>query len=72
MARPKSFLRNLSIDRAGRAHKCHHCTHRLQKGEKRLKVKVDRKIEHFCIKCAIKFMRMDIEKLNSLIAQISE
>jgi glutaminase len=67
MPRPKSLLKNVSIDRAGKSHNCQHVrTHRILTGEKRLKLKVDRTYEHFCKQCALNMIDADITKLQLL------
>jgi hypothetical protein len=72
MARPKSFVASIEMDEAQRAHNCqHNAGHRILKGERRLKLKVERTSEHFCRDCAIKFLKADVEKLEALIAQLS-
>ena len=49
MARSKSLLPNLVVDEAKKAHDCqHNRAHRLQQGDKRLRVRVQRTYEHFC------------------------
>lgn len=72
MARPKSFVASIEIDEAQRAHNCqHNATHRILKGERRLKLKVERTAEHFCRECALKFLRADVQKLETLIDRLS-
>ena len=72
MARPKSFVvGNLSIDHAKRAHNCQHSSkHRIVRGEARLKVKVGRSVEHYCLACAMGFVDRDIRKLQELQSEV--
>jgi hypothetical protein len=71
MPRPKSVLLRLEVDTAQRSHPCqHNPAHRLQKGDKRLKVTKNRSPEHFCIACAIPIIDKDVEKLRSLADQL--
>ena len=72
MARPKSLLPQLSVDHAKRAHDCQHNSHhRLQRGDTRLKVKVDQTYEHFCVQCALEIINRDIEKLRALARELA-
>ena len=72
MGRPKSFVASITIDEAQRAHNCqHNASHRILKGERRLKLKVERSAEHFCCSCALKFLKADMEKLDALVVQLS-
>jgi hypothetical protein len=71
MGRPKSFIQPMSIDRAGRAHSCQHsAAHVLQKGDVRLKLRVDRSYEHFCRDCAIASLQADILTLQLLVEEL--
>jgi hypothetical protein len=59
MPNPKSLLRSISIDVAGNSHNCqHNGSHRIQKGEFRLKTKRDgASPEHFCLSCALESVK---------------
>jgi len=71
MGRQKSVLQRLAVDEAERAHDCqHNQTHRLQRGDKRLKVTKDRTPEHFCVTCALKIIETDIAKLQALAVEL--
>jgi hypothetical protein len=73
MAKPKSFLARLAVDHALRAHPCqHNKKHRLQKGDVRLKMTVDRADEHFCGPCALESISLDIRELEDLRQQLLE
>jgi hypothetical protein len=39
-------------------------------GERRLKVKVGRSYEHYCLECARKILVGDSAKLNALVAEL--
>lgn len=67
MPRPKSLLPNAVVDQAKKAHPCqHNPRHRLERGQKRLKVRVGRTYEHFCAECSIDTIERDIAKLQAL------
>ena len=71
MAKPKSFIKTLSIDTAQKSHSCkHNGKHIISKGNKRLKLKVNRTYEHFCIICAKDFIQNDINKLKTLLQEL--
>ena len=73
MPRPKSILQRVEIDTAQRAHDCqHNSQHRIQRGDKRLKVTKDRTPEHYCCECAKAIIDRDIEQLKSLRGQFLE
>ena len=71
MARRKSFIPRLTIDNALKSHNCqHNKSHRIQQGDKRLKVPVDRSFEHFCVACALESIAGDIEELQRLVEEL--
>lgn len=71
MPRQKSILKKISVDKAMRTHSCQHVkTHRVQQGEKRLKLTVNRTHEHFCTQCALQIIHSDIEKLQKIRDQL--
>lgn len=71
MARPKSLLLPISVDRALRSHKCqHNSKHEIAKGDLRLKVAVGRSHEHFCMSCGEKFIEHAMEKLRKISAEL--
>ncbi|WP_025849458.1 hypothetical protein [Paenibacillus ehimensis] len=73
MPRPKTFIKSIEVDEAKRAHSCQHVSsHRIQTGEKRLKLKVERTFEHFCTPCALKMIDSDIEKLQNIRTQLTQ
>jgi len=73
MAKPKSFLKSLTIDNAKRAHNCQHSSkHRIMKGDVRLGLKVDRSIEYFCKECAITFLENGAGELEKLLTELKK
>ncbi len=73
MPRPKSILQKVEIDIAQRAHNCqHNSRHRIQRGDKRLKIKKERSWEHYCCDCAKAIMGRDIKHLQNLREQFLE
>jgi hypothetical protein len=65
-------LKPLSIDKAKAAHRCkHNQTHRLQKGDIRLRLKVERTQQYFCASCASQSIKADIEHLNDLLSALN-
>lgn len=71
MARPKSIIQRVGVDEAQKAHNCqHNPKHRLERGDKRLKVWDQRSAEHYCVDCALKIIERDIAKLNELAQQL--
>lgn len=71
MPRPKSIVQRVEIDRAQRAHNCqHNAAHRIQAGEKRLKLRDGRSAEHYCTSCALAIINRDISKLRTLAEEL--
>ncbi len=71
MAKPKSVLLRMEVDQAIRSHGCQHSAkHRLQPGDKRLKVTKDRTDEHFCVACALEMIDVATAKLQSLAIEL--
>ena len=71
MPRPKSIVQRVEIDRAKHAHNCqHNSAHRIQAGDKRLKLRDGRSAEHYCTACALAIIARDIEKLQALAAEL--
>ena len=67
MGRIKTLLTQVKVDYAKKAHNCQaDATHRLQKSDKRLKVKKGMGWDHYCWSCAMKIFAKDIEELNKL------
>jgi len=71
MPRPKSIVQRVEIDQAKRAHNCqHNAAHRIQAGEKRLKVWDGRSAKHYCTACAHAIIERDISKLQKLAGEL--
>lgn len=71
MPRPKSILKRVEIDVAQKAHNCqHNDKHRIQCGQKRLKVWKDRSYEHYCLECALDIIKRDTARLQELISEL--
>jgi hypothetical protein len=71
MPRPKSILQRVEVDEVRRAHDCqHNKCHRLQRGEKRLKLWNQRSYEHYCAACALDIIARDIARLQDLAEQL--
>ena len=67
----KSILVRALVDEAKHAHNCqHNARHRLQRGDRRLKVTENRADEHFCVSCALKTIERDKAKLDRLARQL--
>jgi len=72
MPRPKSIVQRVEIDCAKHSHNCqHNAAHRIQAGEKRLKLWNGRSREHYCTKCALTIIERDISKLQELVKELS-
>jgi hypothetical protein len=71
VARARSLIQPLSVDVAIRTHRCEHSArHVINKGEKRLKVRVGRSYEHYCSACAEKFIALALAQLNEVLTQL--
>lgn len=71
MPRPKSIIQRVEVDEAQRAHDCQHSSnHRLERGDKRLKVWKQRSHDHYCVGCALGIIARDIERLHELARQL--
>lgn len=73
MARVRSLLDSVQFDEAGSSHNCQASrAHRIQIRTRRLKVKVGRSHEHYCLECARKILTADAAKLSALLAELDE
>lgn len=73
VGKTKSFLKNISIDTAKLSHSCkHNKKHKINKGDKRLKLKEDRAFQHFCVECARESLKKDISELNALLIELEK
>lgn len=71
MPRPKSLIVSMEITAAGRAHNCrHNDNHRIEKGVKRLTIKVDGDEHHYCLACAKTFLVKDLGRLQAILADV--
>jgi len=71
MARLKTFVKNVKIDFAQKAHNCKHSkAHRIQRGDKRVGVKEGRSTQYYCVACASMSLKADIERLEQLRAEV--
>lgn len=72
MPRIRSLVERTLVDEAGRAHNCQaNARHRIQRGDKRLKVRNGRSWDHYCLDCAQTIVDRDIGKLNELIKELN-
>ena len=66
----KSLLMRVAIDEALRAHNCQaNARHRIEMGDRRLKVRTGRSWDHYCVSCASKILGRDIHALQTLQLQ---
>jgi hypothetical protein len=71
MGRPKSFLPQLTIDRAERRHSCRQQdSHVILQGDARLTMKEGRDVKRYCLDCSIKFLSADQLRLVELIKEL--
>ena len=67
MSRIRSLVTRIEIDLAQRAHNCQANTrHRIERGDKRLKVRNGRSWDHYCLDCARTIIGRDITTLKTL------
>ena len=63
----------LTVDSAKRGHNCQHVrSHRIEEGDRRLKVPKGRSFEHFCVACGLNIIQRDITKLRELLADLED
>ena len=66
----KSLVIRVEIDHALKAHNCQaNNRHRLERGDRRLKVRNGRSWDHYCVPCATNILARDLAKLRALLAQ---
>ena len=71
MPRLKSLLIRVEVDVAQRAHNCQgNIRHRVERGDKRLKVRNGRSWDHYCLECARSIVRRDIGTLDTLARDV--
>lgn len=69
MPRPKSIIQRVEVDEAQKAHNCqHNKSHRLERGDRRLKVWKQRSHDHYCAACGLEIVARDIAKLQEIAA----
>lgn len=68
MPRIRSLRIRAEVDVAQRAHNCQGNTrHRIERGDKRLKVRNGRSWDHYCLECAMNIVRRDIAAFEALM-----
>jgi len=73
MPRPKSIIQRAEVDNVQKAHNCqHNRNHRLERGDKRLKVWKQRSTDHYCVPCALDIIARDIAKLQEIARQLKD
>lgn len=69
----KSLIQTTEVDVAKKAHNCQaNRRHRLERGERRLKVRTDRSFHHYCRACGLIIIQQDIAKLQTLAQQLND
>jgi hypothetical protein len=67
----KSLVIRVEIDQALKAHNCQaNARHRVQRGDRRLKVRNGRSWDHYCTACAAVILERDIAELQTLRQQV--
>jgi hypothetical protein len=73
MGKTKSFLKNISIDTAKSSHSCkHNKKHKINKGDKRLKLKKNRAFQHFFFFFSKESLKKDISELNAFLIELEK
>ena len=63
----KSLVIRVEIDEALKAHNCQaNARHRIERGNRRLKVRNGRSWDHYCVHCALVILERDISELQVL------
>jgi len=71
--RTKSLVERIEVDQAGKAHNCQaNARHRIEKGDKRLKVRNGRSWDHYCLDCARTIIQRDIVALQAFAQQFNQ
>lgn len=72
MGRIKSIVVRVEIDHAMKAHNCQaNASHRIERGDMRLKVQNGRSRDHYCVACARTILQRDFDELQSLARKFS-
>lgn len=73
MARLKSLLSTMQIDKASRGHRCRTSSkHQISQGDYRLSIKENRSYKRYCIECAKKILGQDIKALQDHLQRLTE
>jgi len=73
MARQKSIVERVEVNEALKAHNCqHNSRHRIERGDKRLKVWKGRSVEYYCVACAVDIVEHDIAKLQEILKRLNQ
>ena len=71
MPSPRSVVQSLVVDVAEKKHYCsNNKRHIISRGEKRLKIKVGRSYQTYCVACGKKFIGNGLEALNVTLSQL--
>ena len=71
MSSPRSVIQSLVVDVAEKKHYCsHNKRHTINKGDKRLKIKVGRSYQTYCAPCGVKFIRNGIDSLRGTLGEL--
>ncbi len=73
MPRRRSLLTRIEVDEVKKAHNCQgNQRHRLERGNRRLKVRNARGWDHYCVNCAQRIVDQDIAALQDLARKLQE
>ena len=62
----------MAVTTAGNSHNCRfNKSHRIQKGMKRLTIKVDGDDHNYCLSCGRQFIATGIQRLQTLLAAVN-
>ena len=71
MSRIRSLVTPVKFDAVQRAHNCQaNARHRLERGDRRMKVRNGRSWDNYCASCSQRILDSDIEKLQALRAEL--
>lgn len=72
MARIKSLVTRVEVDVAKKAHNCQaNARHRIERGDRRLKVRNGRSWDHYCLECGKAIVQRDISALQELSGNLA-
>jgi hypothetical protein len=67
----RSVIQPLVVDRAEKKHYCrYNKKHVINKGDKRLKIKVDMSYQTYCSSCAVQFISTGITNLSLTLSEL--